>query len=386
MYHEQSELHFKIDEEFRSYAPKLRVAEAQALEASLRANGCLSPLVVWNGLLLDGHARLEICERVGIDFQVIEVDLADRGEAIAWIETNQMGRRNLTPEWITYCVGVKQERFICSPDEGRKQVIDLYGISEWSARRSNAFFNEVNKIAAAAGDEAKQQILLGRSGLTGRQIRDLAKRPAEDIGMAFNRKRGRFDLGCIEAGQNMVQTSSGCGVEAVLLASERLVGAGFDGHGIAPHEALRAHDASLARAVDMIEAYRRQIQQVIQGPSDSVVAQAAPDGGDGKAVPVGDQQPGRASASPSGGRGGSPVANRCDDEYEAAIRVIVSAAGPQAKQAIASERSGFNRKQILDLARKSAASIRAGFTPEPGLFGTDVQDNRMPLIEPELIG
>lgn len=375
MYHEQSELRFAIDEEFRSYSPRLRLAEAQALEASLRANGCLSPLVVWNGLLLDGHARLEICERVGVDYQVIEVDLANRDEAIAWIETSQMGRRNLTPEWITYCVGMKQERFMRSRGDGREQAIDLYGISERLARHSNVFFNEVNKIAAAAGDEAKQRILLGRSGLTGKQIGDLAKRPVEDIRAAFNPELGRFDLGYIEAGQSPAQTDRGWGaVEAVLLASERLLGVGFDGGtGVALCEVLQAHDVGLARAVGMIEAYRRQIQQVIQGSSDSVVAQAAPDEGNGKTAPVGDRQSGRGSASPDE-RGGSPVASRCDDEYEAAIRVIVSAAGPQAKQAIASERSGFNRKQILDLARKSAASIRAAFTPEPGLFGLDIQD------------
>lgn len=372
MYHKQSELRFEIDEEFRSYAPKLRVAEAQALEVSLRANGCLSPLVVWSGLLLDGHARLEICERVGIDYQVIEVDLAGRDEAIAWIETNQMGRRNLTPEWITYCVGVKHERFMRSPDESRKRIIDLHGISERSARRSAAFSNEVNKIAAAAGDEAKQRILLGRSRLTGKQIRYLAKQPAEDIRAAFNLERGRFDLGRIEAGQIPTLTDSGWGaVEAVLLASERLPDVGFDG--LTLHEVLRAHDASLARAMGMIEAHRRRIQEVIQEAGNPVAVQAAPDApneGDGKAASIDDQQLNRGSASPGGGRGGSPVANRCDDEYDAAIRVIVSAAGPQAKQAIISERSGFSRRQILDLARKSAASIRAAFTPEPGLFGS----------------
>jgi hypothetical protein len=48
--------------------------------------------------ILDGHNRYEICTRLGIEFEIIEVeDCHDREIAIAWIVANQLGRRNLTP-------------------------------------------------------------------------------------------------------------------------------------------------------------------------------------------------------------------------------------------------------------------------------------------------
>jgi len=54
------------------------------------------PLAVWNGVLVDGHNRFEICSRLGLPFDVSEVDgIADRNDAIEWIIRHQFGRRNL---------------------------------------------------------------------------------------------------------------------------------------------------------------------------------------------------------------------------------------------------------------------------------------------------
>jgi hypothetical protein len=48
--------------------------------------------------LLDGHNRYEMCTRLGIAFETIEVeDCPTREDAIAGIAVNQLGRRNLTP-------------------------------------------------------------------------------------------------------------------------------------------------------------------------------------------------------------------------------------------------------------------------------------------------
>ena len=72
--------------------------ERSQLEANLVAHGCRDALVVWRGLLLDGHNRLEICSRNGIAFETTEIDLPDRESAKLWIEENQIGRRNLTTD------------------------------------------------------------------------------------------------------------------------------------------------------------------------------------------------------------------------------------------------------------------------------------------------
>jgi hypothetical protein len=88
----------KVDPEFASLIAPLTSEEHSQLEANLIAEGCRDALVVWHGLLLDGHNRLEICNRHGIAYDTAEIELPDRESAKLWIEQNQIGRRNLTTD------------------------------------------------------------------------------------------------------------------------------------------------------------------------------------------------------------------------------------------------------------------------------------------------
>jgi len=49
-------------------------------------------------ILIDGHNRLEICTRLNLPFEVVEVAFEDRDAAALWIEENQVGRRNLSED------------------------------------------------------------------------------------------------------------------------------------------------------------------------------------------------------------------------------------------------------------------------------------------------
>lgn len=49
-------------------------------------------------VLVDGHNRYEICTRLGLPFEVVQVVFADREAAALWIEENQVGRRNLSDD------------------------------------------------------------------------------------------------------------------------------------------------------------------------------------------------------------------------------------------------------------------------------------------------
>jgi N6-adenosine-specific RNA methylase IME4 len=85
----------KIDAEFKSLIPALTAEEFKQLEENIVRDGCRDPLVVWGGILVDGHNRYEICGRLGLPFKTVDMDFADRGAAIEWIIRNQFGRRNL---------------------------------------------------------------------------------------------------------------------------------------------------------------------------------------------------------------------------------------------------------------------------------------------------
>ena len=66
----------------------------------------LSPLIVWNNTLVDGHNRYEIVqEHPEISFSTMPLPFESREEVLAWICKNQLGRRNLTPEQKKFLIG-----------------------------------------------------------------------------------------------------------------------------------------------------------------------------------------------------------------------------------------------------------------------------------------
>ena len=94
---EPNEKNLKVDPEFKKLIPPLTKEEYAELERNvISANGCRDALTVWNGVIVDGHNRREICERHGLPFEVSRVSFANREEAALWIIENQLGRRNLT--------------------------------------------------------------------------------------------------------------------------------------------------------------------------------------------------------------------------------------------------------------------------------------------------
>ena len=84
-----------VDPEFRDLIPPLNEEELKLLEASLVADGCESPLIVWNGVIIDGHNRYAICRKHDIPFSIQEKNFDTREEVMLWMLRNQLGRRNL---------------------------------------------------------------------------------------------------------------------------------------------------------------------------------------------------------------------------------------------------------------------------------------------------
>lgn len=98
-----------IDPEFRKVIPPLLPEEHSLLEEDILRNGCLNPLMIWHGLIADGHHRYEICQRHRIPFEVMELEVETREEVINWICAHQLGRRNLTDESRRYLIGKRYE-------------------------------------------------------------------------------------------------------------------------------------------------------------------------------------------------------------------------------------------------------------------------------------
>src|SRR4051812_37102970 len=102
----------EIDERISSDIPRLRPEEFAQLEENIRRDGCRTPLTVWRGsnIPVDGHNRFDICRKHEIPYQVEERDFGNLDDVLEWIETNQLGRRNLTPDQFAYFIGRKYDR------------------------------------------------------------------------------------------------------------------------------------------------------------------------------------------------------------------------------------------------------------------------------------
>lgn len=85
-----------IDNEFQSLIPPLSEDEYERLERSILAEGVRDPIVTWNGTIIDGHNRYNICEEHGLACPSVEREFESRDAAKIWIIENQFGRRNLS--------------------------------------------------------------------------------------------------------------------------------------------------------------------------------------------------------------------------------------------------------------------------------------------------
>lgn len=100
-----------IDPEFADKIPPLTEEEYRLLEENILADGkIISPLITWNGIIVDGHNRYRILQaHPEIPYETMEMEFSDRYAVIVWICRNQLGRRNLTDEQKKFLTGKRYE-------------------------------------------------------------------------------------------------------------------------------------------------------------------------------------------------------------------------------------------------------------------------------------
>ncbi|MGD1889327.1 MAG: ParB N-terminal domain-containing protein [Cyclobacteriaceae bacterium] len=105
----------QVQSELQRFIPPLTADSKQQLEQNIKLNGCLDPLTVWKKdsgdmVLIDGHNRLDICQRNNISFKVRLHNFSSKEQAKDWMLNHQLGRRNLNPDQLSYFRGLKYER------------------------------------------------------------------------------------------------------------------------------------------------------------------------------------------------------------------------------------------------------------------------------------
>ena len=85
----------RIDDEFATLIPPLSDDEFSRLEQSILQDGCRDAIIIWNGIIIDGHNRYRICSDHNIPFRTESLNFDSRDEAMLWMMQNQLARRNL---------------------------------------------------------------------------------------------------------------------------------------------------------------------------------------------------------------------------------------------------------------------------------------------------
>ena len=82
--------------EMAELLPPLTGEQLAALEADILANGCYSPVIVNEDMVIvDGHNRQRLCEQHGLPYQMAVFSFESMLEAKQWALDTQKGRRNL---------------------------------------------------------------------------------------------------------------------------------------------------------------------------------------------------------------------------------------------------------------------------------------------------
>lgn len=101
----------RIDEELKNLLPPLTDDERSELESDIKKHGVLSPIITWNGFIIDGHNRYEICQRNGIEIPAAkELEFANKSDVMDWVIKHQTGRRNLTRSQLVKAYSVIEEQ------------------------------------------------------------------------------------------------------------------------------------------------------------------------------------------------------------------------------------------------------------------------------------
>lgn len=192
----------QIDPEFEQQIPPLRAEELKQLEDNILEDGViLNPLILWNGILVDGHNRYRIAQKhPQIKFTTFEREFPDRYAAIAWICRNQLGRRNLTLEQKRYLIGKQydaeklshggdrkskvkkssvQSEHLISADNTRDKIAKEHNVSPTTVHRAHEFAKAVD-IADESSPGFREQVLSGSLKPTTKEVHAIAKAKPED--------------------------------------------------------------------------------------------------------------------------------------------------------------------------------------------------------------
>ena len=172
----------QIEPELEQLLPPLSEAELDGLEADILQRGVLSPLVAWNGMLIDGHHRYKICTKHSLKYPLRTLEFESLESAKLWAWRHQENRRNLTPyQQVEISLKFKQQiaaeaknncvagggdrksknaksglQIVANPIDTKKEVAKIADVSHTTLDRAEY-------IANHADEATKQKLRVGET-------------------------------------------------------------------------------------------------------------------------------------------------------------------------------------------------------------------------------
>ncbi|AKB64918.1 ParB N-terminal domain-containing protein [Methanosarcina mazei] len=160
-----------IDPEFKKLIDPLNEQEREDLENSIRENGFnpAFPVILWKNhdIVVDGHNRFEICQKLNVEPKIIEQEFESREAVKEWMIRAQLSRRNLTPEQLSYFRGLKYNTEKSSyggssckncNSKTNEKLAKEFGVSARTISNDGKYTEAIDKICKVC-DISKQELL-----------------------------------------------------------------------------------------------------------------------------------------------------------------------------------------------------------------------------------
>ncbi|MCL2424891.1 MAG: hypothetical protein FWD05_00985 [Oscillospiraceae bacterium] len=203
-----------IDEEFERILPKLDEQTYAWLEENILEYGCREPLVLWNGILIDGHNRYSILQKHDLPINTVDMEFDSRDDVLIWIISTQVSRRNLNPLQLSFYRGLhyntdkkiqgRNNQFVQENEKPQNEVFqsstaarlaEIYNVSHSTISRDSQVANAISAIGEISPD-VKMDILSGKTHISRRQLQELSTSKDEDISAVVDKiKDGTFESG-----------------------------------------------------------------------------------------------------------------------------------------------------------------------------------------------
>jgi hypothetical protein len=195
--------------ELKGLIPPLQTAEFDQLEANILREGCRETLLIWQttqgvidgntnnsplNVLIDGHNRYAICTKHSLDFKISLRDFPTLQAVRDFMIDNQLGRRNLTPEQMSYLRGLKyrnERQATGRPTQGnldadepgeklaqrtRDKLAKEFNVSPRTILRDRDYSQGIDRLTP----ELKQEVLKGSKKVPKEVLREIGRTAPSD--------------------------------------------------------------------------------------------------------------------------------------------------------------------------------------------------------------